>query len=197
MTNNTADMTTITQARREHADAIAQLVMTAMSDECCLNLAGEGHTLHDFYVLISRLAAAEVSQYSYHNAIVALDADGKVCGSVVSYDGGRLHELRDAFIKGAAELLGRDFTDMDDETSVGEWYIDSLAVRADQRGKGIAHKLLNAAIDRATEAELPAALLVDKGNPAAERLYRSLGFEYADDAVWGGHAMRHLVRPLR
>ena len=76
-------------------------------------------------------------------------------------------------------------------------YIDSRAVRADQRGTGIDHKLLNAAIDRATEAKLPAALLVDKGNPTAERLYRSLGFEYADDAVWGGHAMRHLVRPLR
>ena len=36
-------------------------------------------------------------------------------------------------------------------------------------------------------------LLVDQGNPAAEQLYRSVGFGYANDAAWGGHPMRHLV----
>ena len=43
---------------------------------------------------------------------------------------------------------------------------------------------------------LPAALLVDKGNPNAERLYRSVGFEYCNDAMWGGHEMRHLRCPI-
>ena len=40
-------------------------------------------------------------------------------------------------------------------------------------------------------------LLVDKGNPKAERLYADMGFEYVNDAVWGGHSMKHLRYPLR
>lgn len=184
------------KARPEHAPQIASLVMTAMTDECCQNLAGEGNTLADFARLISSLAAADVSQYSYRNTIVAVDDGGKVCGAVVSYDGGRLLELRHPFIDGAARLLGRDMSGMDEETAAGEWYIDSLAVVPSERGKGIAHQLLEGAIRRARQAGLPAALLVDKGNPRAERLYRSLGFEHAGDTTWGGHEMRHLVRPL-
>ena len=48
----------------------------------------------------------------------------------------------------------------------------------------------------AASLNLPAALLVDKGNPNAERLYRSVGFEYCNDAMWGGHEMRHLRCPI-
>ncbi|MGN1235835.1 MAG: zinc ABC transporter permease, partial [Bacteroidaceae bacterium] len=36
-------------------------------------------------------------------------------------------------------------------------------------------------------------LLVDQGNPKAEKLYRSLGFEEANQTTWGGHAMKHLT----
>ena len=40
---------------------------------------------------------------------------------------------------------------------------------------------------------LPAVgLLVDKGNPLAEKLYARVGFGYVDDNEWGGHPMRHL-----
>ena len=38
-----------------------------------------------------------------------------------------------------------------------------------------------------------AGLLVDKGNPKAEKLYIRVGFEYSNDATWGGHPMKHLV----
>ena len=52
--------------------------------------------------------------------------------------------------------------------------------------------LLEKMKQHAASLQLPAALLVDKGNPTAERLYTSLGFEYCDDAMWGGHEMKHL-----
>ena len=82
---------------------------------------------------------------------------------------------------------------MDDETQEGEFYLDSLAVYTEYRKRGIASKLLQRFVDYATELGLPAALLVDKNNPNAERLYTSLGFVYKNDAMWGGHEMRHLV----
>lgn len=66
------------------------------------------------------------------------------------------------------------------------------------RGKGIAKMLLKAVIEKGREMGLPAVgLLVDKGNPKAERLYANMGFEYVNDAMWGGHSMKHLQYPLR
>lgn len=81
----------IIQASPNHAADIAQLVMMAMTDECCLNLAGEGNTLSDFARVMNRLTAADYSQYSYCNTLVAIDDDGQVAGAIVSYDGGQLH----------------------------------------------------------------------------------------------------------
>ena len=72
-----------------------------------------------------------------------------------------------------------------------------MAVDPVYRGRGIATHLLNASLERARHMGLPGVgLLVDKGNPNAERLYLSCGFRYVDDNQWGGHAMRHLVRPV-
>lgn len=89
------------------------------------------------------------------------------------------------------KYLDQDFSGMDDETQAGEYYIDSLAVDTRYRHQGLATLLLRKLIDQKGRKQ-PVGLLVDKGNPSAERLYRSLGFEYVNDTTWGGHEMRHL-----
>jgi len=128
---------------------------------------------------------------------VALNAQREVIGVCTSYDGACLHRLRVAFVQGCLARFNRDFGNMDDETAAGELYVDSLAVDARYRGKGIAKTLLKATIEKAKQLQLPAVgLLVDKGNPKAERLYASVGFQYVDDNQWGGHAMRHLQHIL-
>lgn len=184
----------IIQATKQQAAAIARLIMTAMTDDCCLYFAGNGHTLDDFHRMMTSLVERDDSQYSYRNTLVACGDEGQIQGAIVAYDGARLHELREAFIGAARECLGWDFSSMDDETQAGEVYLDSLAVLEEHRGKGIATALLRAEIERAArEGHSAVGLLVDKGNPNAERLYRSVGFEYANDASWGGHPMKHLV----
>lgn len=184
----------IIPARKEHAANIARLIMTAMTDDCCLYFAGSKHTLDDFHSMMTKLVERDDSQYSYRNTLLAIGDDGNAAGAIVAYDGGKLHCLRRAFIEAAKECFGRDFSGMTDETQAGEVYLDSLAVMPEYRGQGIATALLKAMIGKsAGEGHKAVGLLVDKGNPNAERLYRSVGFEYANDAEWGGHPMKHLV----
>lgn len=189
----------IRKALPTEARQIARLIMVAMNYECCQFFAGEAHTLTDFEDLMTVLVERTDSQYSYTNTLVASpDAseamgEASVAGICVSYDGAALHRLRTTFIEEAKVRFGRDFSGMDDETQAGELYIDSLCVSPAHRGQGLASHLIAATIDKARTMGLPAVgLLVDKGNPAAERLYLRLGFVYQGDACWGGHPMRHL-----
>lgn len=163
----------IEQATPDKASHIASLIMEAMNAQCCQNFAGPQHTL------------------------VAMSTDGILVGILVAYDGADVKRLRKRFIEAAIVAFGIDYSAMELETEEGEFYLDSLAVSNQYRGKGIASKLLDAAISRARELGLPAVgLLCDKGNPKAERLYTKVGFQYVNDTTWGGHAMKHLQYKL-
>jgi DNA-3-methyladenine glycosylase I len=186
-------MIEIKDARKEQSADIASLIMMAMTDDCCLHFCGTGFGLSDFHMMMAMLVKREDSQYSYRNTLVAMD-DDKLVGVAVSYDGGCLHELRQAFIQAAKEYIGKDHSGMDDETQAGELYLDSLAVAPEYRRQGIAKRLLKATKEKAARMGLPCVgLLVDNGNPAGEALYASVGFRYANDSHWGGHPMKHLV----
>ena len=186
-------MIAIHEATKSQAAEIASLIMTAMTDDCCLYFCGDGYGLADFRKMMTLLVEREDSQYSYKNTLVALDGE-KVVGISVSYDGGKLHQLRQVFIASAKKYIGKDHSGMDDETQAGELYLDSLAVLPEYRRQGIARRLLRATKERADKMGLPCVgLLVDKGNPSGEALYSSVGFRYANDSTWGGHPMKHLV----
>ena len=194
----------ILPANPSHAADIARLIITAMTDDCCQFLVGPNHTLEDFYNTMLRLVLMDDSQYSWRNAFVAVDEEATegnveyapVAGAIVGYNGADLHRLRRRFQEEALRQLGMDYSQMDDETEAGEFYLDSLAIYPEYRRRGIARQLLQRASEHAASLNLPTALLVDKRNPNAERLYRSVGFEYCNDAMWGGHEMRHLRCPI-
>ena len=183
----------IQEATEAQASDIAKLIMMAMTDDCCLHFCGEGHGLDDFRRMMTSLVERTDTQYSYRNTLVAMEGQ-KVTGIAVSYDGGRLHQLRQAFIQAARKYIGKDHSGMDDETQAGELYLDSLAVLPEYRRQGIAQRLLKATKEKADAMGLPCVgLLVDQGNPVGEALYASAGFRYANDSHWGGHPMKHLV----
>lgn len=194
----------IIPANPSHAADIAQLIMTAMTEDCCQFLVGDKHDLDDFYQTMVRLVLMDDSQYSWRNAFMAVDEEATngdierapVAGAIVGYDGGELHRLRRRFQEAALSDWKMDYSQMDDETQAGEFYLDSLAVYPEYRKRGIASMLLKRMIEHAKSLNLPAALLVDKGNPNAERLYLSIGFKYVNDAKWGDHEMRHLLAEI-
>lgn len=186
--------TTIRQGRPSDAPQIAALIMQAMSEECCRYFYGDGHTADEFHRLMTELAEREDTQYSYKNTLCAVDGDDNVIGVSVSYDGGQLRRLRQPFIDAVREKFSQDFSNMTEETSAGELYLDSLAVMPEHRGRGIAKALLRATAEKAATAGCgPLGLLVDDNNPNAERLYRSVGFKPSGTNRWGGHPMKHMV----
>ena len=180
----------------EDAPQIARMIVMAMTDECCRHFYGENHSADEFLQLITRLVSVRDTQYSYENTICATDGnapDSWIVGISVSYDGGRLVELRKAFLDAALSAFGIDHSGMSNETETGELYLDSLAVLPEYRGRGIAKMLLKATAEKARRSGCgPLGLLVDEGNPRAERLYTAVGFKHVGNNSWGGHAMKHL-----
>ena len=193
----------IREARPEEAGRIADLIIMAMTEECCLHFCGPDHDIDDFRRVMTSLVSRPDTQYSYLNTLVAIEetapvpgvsAPGCIVGICVSYDGALLHQLRQAFIDAAIKEWGMDHSAIPDETQAGELYLDSLAVDPAYRGRGIASLLLRATIDKSRALGLPATgLLVDVGNPKAEALYNKVGFRYAGTNSWGGHGMKHYV----
>jgi ribosomal protein S18 acetylase RimI-like enzyme len=146
---------------------------------------------HPLAPIFAELAAREVSQYSYRNALVA-EVDGSVVGAIIGYDGARLEELRKPLFELMREKFGNVPT-VEDETSAGEFYIDSFAVLPQYRGCGVGHSLLSAARDKAFASGYErVGLLVDFTNPRAEKLYASLGFERVNATTFLGCDMWHM-----
>ena len=193
----------IREARPEEAGRIADLIIMAMTEECCLHFCGPDHDIDDFRRVMTSLVARTDTQYSYLNTLVAIEetapvpgvsAPGCIVGICVSYDGALLHQLRQAFIDAAIKEWGMDHSGISDETQAGELYLDSLAVDPAYRGRGIARLLLEASVEKSKRMNLPSTgLLVDVGNPRAEALYNKVGFQYAGTNSWGGHGMKHYV----
>lgn len=146
--------------------------------------------------------------YSYRNALLAIDGNRPI-GLCLCYDGNGYHERRlttfSLFEEGNKEFAAvhdEETQDMDlehaeDETQTGEYYIDSLAVLPEYRGKGIARQLMQEQIRHAKKLGLPiATLLVDPDNPPALRLYKSLGFKYHSDCYAFGMTYTKMALPV-
>ena len=64
---------TIISATPAHAADIAQLIMTAMTEDCCQYLAGKEHTLDDFYHMMLDLVLMDVVTKNGASGLVAAE----------------------------------------------------------------------------------------------------------------------------
>lgn len=163
----------------------AELIATAV----CMAVGYDRE--HPIYPVFRELAAREVAQYSYRNALIA-EIDGVAAGAIVGYDGARLQELREPIFPLLEKHLGGSLQ-IEDECEAGEFYLDSLGVLPHFRGLGVGAQLLMAMSHRAfSEGHERVGLIVDVDNPRAERLYTSLGFRRVGTRQFLGHKMWHL-----
>ena len=186
------DANMIRKATKEEAAQIAELFMLAWPVEEILE--SNGLTYGQLQESMTTIAAAEETIYSYENTIVA-EVDGKVVGAMCAYDGADYQRLKQPIV----DVLGADsgFAQLK-ETEAGEFYLDSVGVLPEYRGRGVASSLFEAQCERAASlGHKVAGLIVDVDKPQAEALYARLGFTYLDNKDFFGHTMKHMVRNLK
>ena len=181
----------IRKAQKEDASQIAELFMLAWPVEDIMN--SNGITYHQLHESMTEVAARQQTIYSYENTFVA-EVGGRIVGAMCAYDGADYQKLKQPIV----DILGSDsgFAQLK-ETEAGEFYLDSVGVREEYRGRGIAAQLFAAQIERAKSlGHKIAGLIVDEGKPQAEALYSRLGFRHIDKKDFFGHMMKHMVMNL-
>ena len=181
----------IRKGHKEEASQIAELFMFAWPVEEILE--SNGITYEQLHESMTEVVASEQTIYSYENTYVA-EVDGKVIGAMCAYDGADYQRLKQPIV----DVLGPDsgFAQLK-ETEAGEFYLDSVGILEEYRGRGIASKLFAAQIDRARSlGHKVAGLIVDVDKPKAEALYTRLGFRRLDNKDFFGHPMKHMIIEL-
>ncbi len=130
--------------------------------------------------------------YSWCNTIIA-EVDGKCAGMLTAYDGRYYHDMRIRTMSLVKQHLGVEFPGMEDEAVAGEYYLDSLAVMPEYRGRGIGRRLLKQGIENGKALSLDVTLAVDPINDRAKKLYQSLGFKPSGTLFIFGHDYEKMV----
>ena len=74
------------------------------------------------------------------------------------------------------------------EARDGEFYLDSMAILPEYRGKGIGRMLIEYAIEKGKRLGCAySSLLVDKDKPKLEAYYQAMGFERFGEMEFFGH----------
>ena len=182
----------------EDAPFIGKTITEAMGHELCVGLAEGEENLPNVLKLFTELAATDKAQYSYKNALLAVDENDNRIGAIIGYDGAGMREMRKHFIRKANELLGWNVTieeadNWEPETNASEIYLDSLYVVPKFRNRGIASSLIKAAIEKYGYIGKPFGLLVEPHNTKAHKLYEELGFKEDGINNFCGKPMLHLI----
>ena len=89
-------------------------------------------------------------------------------------------------------MHGDDFV-LEEETSAGEFYLDSVAVLPQFKGLGVGRMLIGRMSERAfAEGFDRVGLIVDFDNIKAEALYSAMGFRRVNPTTFLGHDMWHM-----
>ncbi|MFT4832384.1 MAG: ribosomal protein S18 acetylase RimI-like enzyme [Psychroserpens sp.] len=179
----------IRKATSRDAQSIASLLMLVLENMVYKFIGETDYTKAKEFLIY--FLSRENNQYSYQNCYVA-EIGNEIIGVVNLYNGAELHELRQPVLEHIHHYYSTDLH-IEDETQAGEYYIDTIAVRSSEQGKGIGSKILLYLIDKyVVKKKQTLGLLVDVNNPRAKKLYVKMGFECVGKKVLLGHHLDHL-----
>lgn len=134
--------------------------------------------------------------YSWKNTCIAVCGD-KSAGALVSYNGGDYAELAGNTFPSMEQALGCEKIVLGEETQAREYYLDSLAVRPEFRGRSIGKILLRNSLEEAQALGFTrVTLLVDKNKPWLHKLYGSVGFQEGEDVLFCGEPFMKMFQEI-
>lgn len=173
----------IRKAREDDAEYVAKTVLTALD----MDSSGLERV---------KLSCADPrSMYSWNKSLIA-EADGKPIGCIISYPGDNYKAMREY-------TWSRIWKDIDMETIKNsaietypsEYYLDSLAIEPEYRGKGLGKSLMLAAMERGRQLGYERfALIVSFDKPRLKDYYAGLGFKVAEDINFFGHTYHRMIK---
>lgn len=164
----------IRPAQREDASAIAKHIAMAEGEMMTLFTGSEDKkTQHDW---VEKFILSTVpNRYSLGNCLVA-DIDGKAVGMVLAFPADAQPGL-DTILVEDLNRRGHSLTQLSFEGIAGTYYLSTMGVDPDQRGKGVGAALMNAAMENGRELGFGrVSLLVSLDKPRAQALYERQGF---------------------
>lgn len=146
-----------------------------------------------FQTIMTDLMADTNSKFSYKNALV-FDNRG-IQGVVYHYDG----KMETSFNQYLINYMTQHFPQLstktlhvDNETFFNEWYIDSIVVDSNFRGRGIGRSLIKHIIDTKNTTH-NISLNCEYNNINAYTLYTHLGFKHVSNITFLGHTYKHMI----
>lgn len=166
------------QATIDDAPFVALVVIEALGNSLMERRVAGNETPEDQHLQnqIEDVCRRPDTLYSWKNTRMAISPQGEPIGAIVAYPGEGYLECRNRTFNMLSNLITFDVASMDAETQDGEYYLDSLAILPQWRGKGIARQLIIQAQQKAEQMGRPAILACAPDNTGARKLYESLGF---------------------
>lgn len=183
-------------AKKSDVDQVVPLIMIILKDMELEFLQKYGE--ETLTAVLTAAFSDETFRYSYTRGIV-LEEENQILGVAFGYLA-EDEQIIDQPLAGIYQRFGIPENEVmftDKEAFENEWYLDSIAVRADQQGRGIGAQLLEALPTFATEkGACRIGLSVDDGNPRAKELYLRHGFKDVGRATISGHSYDHMQKNI-
>ncbi|GFN32841.1 GNAT family N-acetyltransferase [Paenibacillus xylaniclasticus] len=180
------------KATNEDALPVAQLIYEAIHD-IAFQLTGET-TKEQAITALAELFRQPGNRFSAKQVVVA-EEGGLIAGMILCYHGSEADKLDAPIVAQLRKRKGNSDLVIDKEADEDEYYIDSIAVFPQFRGRGIAKALLQAAEEAAAACGWrKIALNVEYGNDRAARLYRAFGYTPDKTITINGSSFYHMVK---
>ncbi|HCW34844.1 MAG TPA: GNAT family N-acetyltransferase [Staphylococcus sp.] len=186
----------IRPAVKEDAEKLSELMFMIWHDmELPLVVQNDKETV----LRLLEQASVESEYRNHYKHSQVYEVDGEVAGFLNCYSGTDEKQLEENWyniaFKDSFKLEGTPLPEH--EADNGDLYIDSVAVFSEYRGRGIASKLIEDAIERAKERGFKqVSLNCEFDNEGAMKLYEKLGFKPSYVRKLSGHDYKYMIKHL-
>ena len=184
---------TIRQAQPQDARAVVPLIIDAIG-EIANRLTGE-QTASMVEQELTVLFKREDNRHSYLNTFVAVEGE-QVLGILVYYNGEQAIQMDSNLVKWLEEKNAPSIA-IDQEAHQDEYYIDTVCVAPEARGKGIGTLLIQFAIEQTKQRGFTKlSLNVETQKEDARRLYERMGFVITEPWSIIDEPFHHMVKQI-